>query len=1059
MKNTLRTLVLGTSLLAAGAIFAQDAVPTVVMNWRTHEGITANARGGAGHNGKVILPDGNCIKLIDGSKAAGEQVSTLITIDGANINKGCVVDEAGNILIARAFPTGKLNWCDFYLIPADGSEAREITIEAPAYAETWNDENIDKRADLNGRAVGDVMSEDGGVFYLTGAGVKYPIPVWFKEGEQVELEESISEYFDMSMNSTAIAIPRAKTMAEINEDNVKDMFYAYSGGLIWNIYTVEDGEQAMVPKPTEEQMAALPAGWAPQSQNGFELFTLGGKQYVVRMSGNTTWNADWILTDIDGNIIFHSDNSAADGWNNPANGNAGFGCDMVAEYVDDYTVRLYQIYKNSDVNRSFSAMYTVSLPKPERHVYIVGALQGWNPAAPLEFTEGEDGLFTFASNTIGQGGFKLSTTAGADWDAFNAGVMGVEGNVIAAGNTYTLVAGNGADQQIANGDYVLTIDLDAMTLTVTGEEQFIVPELYLRGTMNEWGSNDAYKMSHGELSEAGEVVYTWTGENFDYEFKIGSSDWGFSFGYDGALDNGTYELISGGEGHNMSAKFDKVTFTLTLNKNLAIAPKLVVEGKNNVAIARKPFAYNLSGVLGENGQYVINFKATEAATEGEIVIVDAEGELVMSQPITGIVKGENQVVANLSDLETGAYNWKIRLFGNLDSETAAVAFADPEAYGDDYTVTGGVVSIRDYNADSYGYVVVGKGKAGGYWVYEPDGTFVGHYHQGYSALNATNGSSTTRGDDMHGLAVFADWSDKASGFWVVDPLNPTVDPRNMLMVEGATQASDGTVTYNGVPTGSGSPCVAFWGNGEDTKMFSFDEDIYANTLVRYDLGENTSIVAAPTMVLSEYAGKMINTNIEVEACEQGFFVSQNRADGNAQGVPGLMFFTHDGEFVWQSPDGMMPSWSSGVAISPDGSMIALSGYNGYIEVFNLGFDEFGEPTFDSLYKIEGLLEVTGPNNRNWMQITFDPANNLLIYSRTTRGYAVIVLPGETAALTPARSEYTINYVSSVDGISIENTNAPVEMFNLQGVAVDAENLTPGIYVRRQGNKVSKVVVR
>lgn len=47
----------------------------------------------------------------------------------------------------------------------------------------------------------------------------------------------------------------------------------------------------------------------------------------------------------------------------------------------------------------------------------------------------------------------------------------------------------------------------------------------------------------------------------------------------------------------------------------------------------------------------------------------------------------------------------------------------------------------------------------------------------------------------------------------------------------------------------------------------------------------------------------------------------------------------------------------------------------------------------------------------------------------------------------------------VEDITIDDANAPVEYFNLQGVKVAADNLTPGVYVRRQGRAVSKVVIR
>lgn len=43
--------------------------------------------------------------------------------------------------------------------------------------------------------------------------------------------------------------------------------------------------------------------------------------------------------------------------------------------------------------------------------------------------------------------------------------------------------------------------------------------------------------------------------------------------------------------------------------------------------------------------------------------------------------------------------------------------------------------------------------------------------------------------------------------------------------------------------------------------------------------------------------------------------------------------------------------------------------------------------------------------------------------------------------------------------NVDNENEPVEFFNLQGFRVNGDNLTPGIYVRRQGSNVSKVLVK
>lgn len=49
--------------------------------------------------------------------------------------------------------------------------------------------------------------------------------------------------------------------------------------------------------------------------------------------------------------------------------------------------------------------------------------------------------------------------------------------------------------------------------------------------------------------------------------------------------------------------------------------------------------------------------------------------------------------------------------------------------------------------------------------------------------------------------------------------------------------------------------------------------------------------------------------------------------------------------------------------------------------------------------------------------------------------------------------------SGVNDINIDNTNAPVEIYNLNGVRVNNDNLAPGVYVKRQGTETSKFIVK
>lgn len=48
---------------------------------------------------------------------------------------------------------------------------------------------------------------------------------------------------------------------------------------------------------------------------------------------------------------------------------------------------------------------------------------------------------------------------------------------------------------------------------------------------------------------------------------------------------------------------------------------------------------------------------------------------------------------------------------------------------------------------------------------------------------------------------------------------------------------------------------------------------------------------------------------------------------------------------------------------------------------------------------------------------------------------------------------------AIEEVTDDNIDAPVEYFNLQGMSVSADMLAPGIYIKRQGDKASKVLVK
>lgn len=49
--------------------------------------------------------------------------------------------------------------------------------------------------------------------------------------------------------------------------------------------------------------------------------------------------------------------------------------------------------------------------------------------------------------------------------------------------------------------------------------------------------------------------------------------------------------------------------------------------------------------------------------------------------------------------------------------------------------------------------------------------------------------------------------------------------------------------------------------------------------------------------------------------------------------------------------------------------------------------------------------------------------------------------------------------SGVESVAVDNVNAPVEYFTISGVRVSGNNLPAGLYIKRQGSKIAKILVR
>lgn len=131
------------------------------------------------------------------------------------------------------------------------------------------------------------------------------------------------------------------------------------------------------------------------------------------------------------------------------------------------------------------------------------------------------------------------------------------------------------------------------------------------------------------------------------------------------------------------------------------------------------------------------------------------------------------------------------------------------------------------------------------------------------------------------------------------------------------------------------------------------------------------------------------------------------------------------------------------------------------------------------YKITKITFEQNPESTTWgsMNITTNLGevgattsyaggmwtNNTKTYEAPATGEVnlVTITPADNSRFAKMNVEYVVdeNGVQGIEDIANDDANAPVEYYNLQGIRVNGENLTPGIYIRRQGSEVVKVLVK
>ena len=167
-------------LLSAVGLFSVVGVSaqlaTITQEWKTPVGDATNMRQGTYANGKFYIQNKNDGTVDVWTKDGKE--STLTSTQGS---MGICADDAGNIIVQNesgTFGTQTGDSRPIRIYPAAGGEAVDITLILPSMGVTCG------RSDFFGKASGNVLSEEGGTFYLLCANSPYVYILPIKNGAQ-----------------------------------------------------------------------------------------------------------------------------------------------------------------------------------------------------------------------------------------------------------------------------------------------------------------------------------------------------------------------------------------------------------------------------------------------------------------------------------------------------------------------------------------------------------------------------------------------------------------------------------------------------------------------------------------------------------------------------------------------------------------------------------------------------------------------------------------------------------------------------------------------------------
>ncbi|MBQ7211330.1 MAG: carbohydrate-binding domain-containing protein [Muribaculaceae bacterium] len=470
-------------------------------------GVTYSGYGGrfsTGYGDYIYLTDNANGQIIRYSKAGVKSV--FANIDAPSV--GLSSDDAGNILVNKGFPsaTQATSWV---IIEPNGTQ-HALTLTFPSGVTA-------ARIDAPGRVVGDVMSSTGGYLYLAVSGASNVAAFKIVNGAQSGTASTAST--SLTFDATTVVQPRYTTVAAtaaLSNPAMGCMVRMRSDMHVrgwWQTSFVDYGTSPN-----------------PRSCEGFDVFTLNGKTYLVEPNTTANYASGFSIREVGttdpvatyGDVLYAGTAQRYQGITARVDGSVAY----IYQNVSNTAVGIYKFNPSASSSSAIDAEPAQPKEGPggpggnqkyanPKVIKAVGNLYVYNGTLTLTSTQdGGEALESKAVLTINGGTVKCSTV--------DDGINAKTSLVINGGQVYCNASNNDAID--SNGTMTITggivialgalapeegLDCDNNAFSITGGTVIGIGSG--NSTVTNKGSNQTFVTLNQTLAQGASLSYTTSG--------------------------------------------------------------------------------------------------------------------------------------------------------------------------------------------------------------------------------------------------------------------------------------------------------------------------------------------------------------------------------------------------------------------------------------------------------------------------------------------------------------------------------------------------------------------